>query len=190
MAYLAFLNNSTVFNPNETDFSNSENNIEHNKKIQLIFDTVQFSMTVIGFLGNVIVYITLSRNGNVFTSPTILRLLKNQSVADSIVCLIGSIFVMQPPMWTASNEKFSAFVCMVCNITLFVERQRMRYHYMLLWYSPFLHSFLCYLRPYATSFRVSRMTPLRTINQYLVHFCIYQVLLPQILANKFSPWNS
>ena len=115
MEHVTFFNNSTVFNPNETDFSENNRNIEHNKKIQLIFDRVQFSMTVIGFLGNVIVYITLSRNGNVFTSPTLLRLLKNQSVADSIVCLIGSIFVMQPPMWTTSNEKFSTFVCMVCS---------------------------------------------------------------------------
>ena len=78
-----------------------------------IIDKLQFSMTIIGFLGNVIVYITLSKNGHMFTSPTILRLLKNQSTADSIVCLIGSIFVMQPPMWTTSNEKLSAFFCMV-----------------------------------------------------------------------------
>ena len=78
-----------------------------------IIDKLQFSMTIIGFLGNCIVYITLSKNGHMFTSPTILRLLKNQSIADSIVCLIGSIFVMQPPMWTTSNEKLSAFFCMV-----------------------------------------------------------------------------
>ena len=91
------------------------------KKLQLIFDRIQFSMTVIGLLGNIIVFITLSRNGNMFTSPTILRLLKNQSVADSIVCLLGSIFVMQPSMWTTSNETFSTFVCMVCVFFLFIK---------------------------------------------------------------------
>ena len=80
---------------------------------KIIIDRIQFSMAVIGFLGNIIVYITLSKNGNMFTSPTILRLLKNQSIVDSLVCLIGSIFVLQPPMWKTSNEKFSAFICQV-----------------------------------------------------------------------------
>ena len=83
---------------------------------KVIIDRIQFSMTVIGFLGNVIVYITLHKNGKMFTSPTILRLLKNQSVVDSLVCLIGSIFVLQPPMWKTSNEKFSAFICQVGNV--------------------------------------------------------------------------
>ena len=78
-----------------------------------IIDKLQFAMTIVGFLGNAIVYITLSKNGHMFTNPTMLSLLKNQSIADSIVCLIGSIFVMQPPMWTTSNEKLSAFFCMV-----------------------------------------------------------------------------
>ena len=59
MEHLPFFNNSIVSNPNETDYSANNSHIEHNKKIQLIFDRVQFSMTVIGFLGNVIVCITL-----------------------------------------------------------------------------------------------------------------------------------
>ncbi len=70
-------------------------------------------MTVIGFLGNMTVLITLHKNGNLFTSATMLRLLKSQSVADTIVCLLGSIYVLQPPMWKTSNEAFSAFVCHV-----------------------------------------------------------------------------
>ena len=86
---------------------------QDNNRYKGIIDKLQFAMTIIGFLGNVIVYITLSKNGHMFTSPTMLSLLKNQSIADSIVCLIGSIFVMQPPMWTTSNEKLSAFFCMV-----------------------------------------------------------------------------
>ena len=80
---------------------------------KLIIDKLQFFMTIIGFLGNTTVYITLSKNGHMFTSPTILRLLKNQTVADALVCLVGSIFAMQPPMWTTSNEMFGTFVCMV-----------------------------------------------------------------------------
>ena len=83
---------------------------------KVIIDRIQFSMTVIGFLGNVIVYITLHKNGKMFTSPTILRSVVDQSAVNSLVCLIGSIFVLQPPMWKTSNEKFNAFICQVGNI--------------------------------------------------------------------------
>ena len=100
---------------NTTHDNKSERNEEENNQYEAIIDRIQFTMAVLGFMGNVIVYITLSKTGYIFTSPTILRLLKNQSVADSIVCLLGSIFVMQPSMWTVSNEKLSAFICMVCD---------------------------------------------------------------------------
>ena len=100
---------------NATHYNKSERNEEENNQYEAIIDRIQFTMAVLGFMGNVIVYITLSKNGYIFTSPTILRLLKNQSVADSIVCLLGSIFVMQPSMWSVSNEKLSAFICMVCD---------------------------------------------------------------------------
>ena len=85
---------------------------EDTDRYQIIIDRIQFSMTVIGFLGNITVYITLLKNGNMFTSPTIVRLLKNQSIIDSIVCLFGGILVMQPAMWTTSNEGLSGFFCM------------------------------------------------------------------------------
>ena len=49
---------------------------EDNNPYKGIIDKLQFSMTNIGFLGNVIVYITLSKNGHMFTSPTMLSLLK------------------------------------------------------------------------------------------------------------------
>ena len=100
---------------NTTHYNTSKRNEEENNQYEAIIDRIQFTMAVLGFMGNVIVYITLSKNGYIFTSPTILRLLKNQSVADSIVCLLGSIFVMQPSMWTVSNEKLSSFICMVCD---------------------------------------------------------------------------
>ncbi len=86
---------------------------EETDKYQEIIDRIQLSMTTIGFIGNVISYITLHRNGNTFTSPTVLRLLKNQSFVDSLVCLVGSIFVSQPAMWTTNNYTFSYFVCQV-----------------------------------------------------------------------------
>ena len=93
-------------------FLASETFGQDNDKYQIIIDRIQFSMTIIGLLGNVIVYITLLKNGNMFTSPTIVRLLKNQSIIDSIVCLFGGILVMQPAMWTTPNEGLSAFFCM------------------------------------------------------------------------------
>ena len=85
---------------------------EQNDKYQTIIDRLEFSMTVIGLLGNIIVYVTLLKNGNMFASPTIVRLLKNQSIIDSIVCLFGGILVVQPTMWTTPNEELSAFFCM------------------------------------------------------------------------------
>ena len=47
-------------------------------KYQIIIDRIQFSMTVVGFLGNITVYVTLLKNRNMFTSPTIVRLLKTK----------------------------------------------------------------------------------------------------------------
>ena len=109
---------SSISTKNETEdyFNNSQTISKERDEYKIIIDRIQFFMTVIGFLGNVIVYVTLSKNGNLFTSPTILRLLKNQSILDSLVCFIGSIFVLQPPMWRTSNDKFSAFVCQVRNL--------------------------------------------------------------------------
>ena len=106
--------NSNISQENIDLLENETVTIQDNAPYKGIIDKLQFAMTIIGFFGNAIVYITLSKNGHMFTNPTMLSLLKNQSIADSIVCLIGSIFVMQPPMWTTSNEKLSAFFCMVC----------------------------------------------------------------------------
>ena len=78
-----------------------------------IIKWIQFSMTVVGFIGNSVAYITLSRNGPSFTNPTMLRLLKNQSMLDTIVCFIGGIFVLQHPMWRIANNNFSYFICQV-----------------------------------------------------------------------------
>ena len=113
MAELSTFTDLNISHENIDLLENKTITTQDNNPYKGIIDKLQFAMTIIGFLGNVIVYITLSKNGHMFTSPTMLNLLKNQSTADSIVCLIGSIFVMQPPMWTTSNEKLSAFFCMV-----------------------------------------------------------------------------
>ena len=87
--------------------------INPTKGYEVILKWIKFAMTLTGFIGNSVAYITLSRNGKAFTNATMLRLLKNQSVLDSIVCFIGGIFVLQPPMWRVSDHNFSYFICQV-----------------------------------------------------------------------------
>ena len=87
--------------------------VENLEQHEDIIKWLQFSMTLTGFIGNLVSYITLSTNGQTFTNPTMLKLLKNQSVLDSIVCFIGGIFVLQPPMWRVSDHNFSYFICQV-----------------------------------------------------------------------------
>ena len=119
MEYLMFSN----LNQSQIHLMENETLTGEGNKYKSIVDKLQFFMTVIGFLGNTTVYITLSKNGHMFTSPTILRLLKNQTVADALVCLVGSIFVMQPPMWTTSSDTFGTFVCMVRTNFLFATQE-------------------------------------------------------------------
>ena len=108
-----------MINFNNQDYLNYFNNYstvptaEESEQHEDIVKWLQFSVTLIGFIGNLVSYITLSTNGQTFTNPTMLRLLKNQSVLDSIVCFIGGIFVLQPPMWRVSDHNFSYFICQV-----------------------------------------------------------------------------
>ena len=72
---------------------------------------IQAAMAFIGFIGNIITFMTLKRSSSMFTE-TALRLLKNQAVADAIVCVLGSIFVLQPTMWkTGLNETLDLLIC-------------------------------------------------------------------------------
>ena len=75
-------------------------------------------MAFIGFIGNIITFMTLRRSSFIF-GGTALRLLKNQAVADAIVCFLGSIFVLQPPMWkTGINETLDLLICQVSHLLL------------------------------------------------------------------------
>ncbi len=107
---------NSVLSPTEAWDETDSNNTESGEETNFIIGGIQFGMTVIGFIGNVVVFITLSKNGSVFTNPSMLRLLKNQSVADSIVCLLGSIFVFQPIMWKIDNKTFDILVCQVSSL--------------------------------------------------------------------------
>ena len=70
---------------------------------------IQAGMAFVGFIGNIITFMTLKRSSFMF-GGTALRLLKNQAVADAIVCFLGSIFVLQPPMWKTGINKTLDFL--------------------------------------------------------------------------------
>ena len=63
-----------------------------------------------GYLANKITFITLLRNGDIFSS-SICILLKHQALVDSWICAMGIILLMQPPMWTTGNTYVDAAVC-------------------------------------------------------------------------------
>ena len=100
-------------NLNQLDNFTVATALEVKESYESIIKWLQFAMTLIGLIGNSVAYITLYKNGNTFTNPTMLRLLKNQSLLDTIVCFIGGIFVLQPPMWRAGGDVLSNFICMV-----------------------------------------------------------------------------
>ncbi len=74
---------------------------------------LQASMAFIGFIGNICTYIILTKRSSLFGETT-LRFIKNQAVADAVVCFLGSIFVLQPPMWkTGWNNTLDMLICQV-----------------------------------------------------------------------------
>ena len=83
---------------------------------QLIAIIIQATMAFVGFGGNSLTFITLKKNGHIF-APSVLKLIKNQAVVDAIVCLLGSIYVLQPTMWkTHWNENLDIFICHVSRL--------------------------------------------------------------------------
>ena len=75
---------------------------------------IQSAMAFIGFIGNAVTFRALQVGTSIFSS-TALKLLKNQAVFDTIVCFLGSIYVLQPPMWkTNFSETFDQIICQVC----------------------------------------------------------------------------
>ena len=111
--YTFRINDNLDLNYNYSNNYTMSPDVGKTEEYEVIIKWLQFTMTVVGFIGNSVAYITLSKNGKTFTNPTMLRLLKNQSVLDSLVCFIGGIFVLQPPMWKTSSNVFSYFVCQV-----------------------------------------------------------------------------
>ncbi|KAI0220082.1 hypothetical protein LSAT2_028396 [Lamellibrachia satsuma] len=70
----------------------------------------QLFLSVVGYIANTVTFIALVRNGDIFSSDICL-LLKHQALVDSWICAMGTILLLQPPMWTTGNTHFDAAVC-------------------------------------------------------------------------------
>ena len=102
--------NSTIPISNNFDDKSTEGTDKLTEDLSL---AIQASMAFIGFIGNSLTFITLKKNGDIFAT-SVLKLIKNQAILDAIVCFLGSIYVLQPPMWkTHWNEYLDIFICHV-----------------------------------------------------------------------------
>ena len=98
---------------NTTVEDTEDDSLKTEDTLQYLSLILQASASFIGFIGNVITFLVLTRSTSISSSTT-LRLLKNQAIVDAIVCLIGSFFVLQPPMWkTGMNETLHLLICQV-----------------------------------------------------------------------------
>ena len=70
----------------------------------------QLILSIVGYVANKITFITLVRNGDMFLPSTCI-LLKHQALVDSWICAMGTILLLQPPMWTTGNTFVDAAVC-------------------------------------------------------------------------------
>ena len=87
-------------------------NVENNEKlIEDLSLVIQSSMAFIGFIGNSLTFVTLRRNGHIFAT-SVLKLIQSQAVLDAIVCFLGSIYVLQPPMWKCYVMIFPCSMCL------------------------------------------------------------------------------
>ena len=70
----------------------------------------QLIICIVGYVANKITFITLLRNGDMF-SPSTCLLLKHQALVDSWICAMGIILLLHPPMWTTGNTYFDPVLC-------------------------------------------------------------------------------
>ena len=115
---MTFSATNFTYSGNTTDITNFDNssieNLKSSDKLtEYLSLGIQATMAFIGFIGNSLTFITLNKNGQIF-APSVLKLIKNQAILDAIVCLLGSVYVLQSPMWkTHWSEKFDIFICHV-----------------------------------------------------------------------------
>ncbi|KAK2170857.1 hypothetical protein NP493_1129g00034 [Ridgeia piscesae] len=78
----------------------------------IVLDQCQLALTCIGYVANKVTFITLVKNGHMF-SPAICLLLKHQALLDSWVSAMGTILLLQPPLWKTGRYGFDLVVCYV-----------------------------------------------------------------------------
>ena len=96
---------------NNTDFNQTIDLMKSGAEMWLVvMDDCLLVLSIVGYVANKISFITLVRNGDMFSSAICL-LLKHQALVDSWICAMGTILLLQPPMWTTGNTYFDATVC-------------------------------------------------------------------------------
>ena len=96
---------------NNTNFNQTIDSMKSGAGMWLkVLHHCQLFLSIVGYVANKITFITLVRNGDMF-SPAICLLLKHQALVDSWICAMGIILLLQPPMWTTGNTYIDAAVC-------------------------------------------------------------------------------
>ena len=78
----------------------------------IVLDRCQLALTCIGWLANKVTFITLVKNGRMF-SPGICLLLKHQALLDSCASGMGTILLLQPRLWKTGRYGFDVVLCYV-----------------------------------------------------------------------------
>ena len=78
----------------------------------IVLDRCQLALTSIGYLANKVTFVTLVKNGRMF-SPGICLLLKHQALLDSAASAMGTILLLEPPFWKTGRYGFDVVVCHV-----------------------------------------------------------------------------
>ena len=98
---------------------------------RIVMDQAQLGLTSVGFLANIMTFITLRGSKVKFDfNPVVLLLLRHQSIIDGLVCLVGTLLMVLPPMWNIGIYWLDTVVC----------------H---LWHSQFLYWILAFLSTYS-----------------------------------------
>ena len=115
--YLQTATTAKPYNESTSVSITTENNIVVNKTTKSVNPcdctwvvSSQLILSIVGYAANKITFVTLVRNGDMF-SPSICLLLKHQALVDSTICAMGIILLLQPPMWTTGNRYFDVVVC-------------------------------------------------------------------------------
>ena len=77
---------------------------------QTAIERTQMAMAIFGFAANIITLVTLTRNGDTL-SPPICLLLKHQALADSGVCAMAAVILVQVPFWTSDLTWLDVLTC-------------------------------------------------------------------------------